>query len=376
MVESGARTGAVRLKNLQALRAVAALSVVIAHMANPEGFEQRWLAGNYSWLSPFDPAGNVGVDLFFVISGLIMVVTTSRTSSGTASAADFGYRRLVRIFPAYWVATLPVLALFLVAPGMVNSSQEHPPQILESLLLLPQPGLPLLLVGWTLTFELYFYLVFALSLLAPKPFRPVILLAWGVATVVCCLAFPETGNPWLALVSSPIALEFLFGAAVGCLVVRRLFIAPWVVAGAGVAAVVAALVLGGHLFPGTWYRVVPVGVLLAAVVYGLIGLEARDRLVAPRWLQTLGDASYSIYLYHVLFLGVLGRFVLARLPEGPVVHALALVFSLAVVIAGSLVAYRLIEKPLITLFRRRRPQVATDATPPLPTLEVESRPAS
>lgn len=360
-----------RLRNVQALRAVAALAVVLAHLGGTTGIEDTWLAGDYGWLRPLHLPGNAGVDLFFVISGLIMVVTAGRMAPGVGSAGTFLYRRTTRIYPAYWAATLPVLALFLVAPQMVNSSSSAPPRILESLLLLPQPGLPLLLVGWTLTFELYFYLVFSLALLLPPRRRALLLGAWGVVIVTLAFAFPTTTQPWLALVSAPLSLEFLFGAVVGWLILRHRFVSPVAVTVVGGAAAAAAIWWGGDAVGGGWYRAVVVGGLLAVFVYGVVGLEATDRLVAPRWLQALGDASYSLYLWHVLILAAMGRFLLSRLPDNAVVHALALVFTLAVVVAGSLVAYRLIERPLLRLFRGREKRTGQP-----PTSMAERTPAT
>ena len=78
-------------------------------------------------------------------------------------------RRLKRIYPIYWVVSLLVLAVFLVRPEFVNSHSAHPPDVLASFLLLPQAGLPLLAVGWTLTYEMYFYILFGLALLCRAP---------------------------------------------------------------------------------------------------------------------------------------------------------------------------------------------------------------
>ncbi|MBT0769820.1 acyltransferase [Kineosporia sp. J2-2] len=337
------------LRNVQALRGIAALAVVLAHISDPTGFENRWLAGEWNWTGFLHGPGQAGVDLFFVISGLIMVVTTNRLAAGDATARRFLMRRAVRIYPAYWLATAPILALFLVAPGMVNSSADDKPQVLASLFLLPQPGLPLLMVGWTLTFEMYFYLVFALILLLPARGRIPALVGWGVVTAALAGLFADSANPWLATVGAPIALEFLFGALVGGLIVRGRFVAPALFTLVGTAGAAAALAVDG--FPGTWYRAVPVGLCMAVVVYGVVGLEQRRDRVAPAWLQALGDASYSMYLWHVLVLTALGRVVLVRLPADPVVHAAALLFSVLMVVITSIIAYRVLEKPLTALLR-------------------------
>ncbi|MGS0685715.1 acyltransferase family protein [Nakamurella sp. GG22] len=344
----------VKLQNVQALRAVAALAVVLAHIGDPDGIENSWLQGEHRWLTAFDRPGNAGVDLFFVISGLIMFVTTSRLAAGAAGSRRFLVRRATRIYPAYWVATLPALMLFLIAPSMVNSSQEHAPRIFESLLLLPQSGLPLLLVGWTLTFELYFYLVFALTLLAPARLRLPLLIAWGMLTATLAVVLADSVNPWLGLISAPICLEFLFGAVVGWLVVSGRFLFPTAAAIVGGLSLGLAVWIGGDNFPGDWYRVVPAGALIAVFVYGMVGLEARGGYVAPRWLQKLGDASYSMYLWHVLILAGLGRFLLIRLPDNPVAHAVGLALAIGAVLIGSLLAYRFVEQPLLRLSRNGR----------------------
>ena len=346
------------LRNVQALRAVAALAVVFAHIGDSNGFEQRWLSGNRNWTGFASGAGQAGVDLFFVISGLIMVVTTHQSKGGGRTAKRFLQRRILRIYPAYWVATLPVLALFVVSPHMVNDSADARPQVLASLLLLPQPGLPLLLVGWTLTFEMYFYLVFALVLLLPRAGRFPALMGWGILTLTLAVVLAESPNPWLSTVGAPIALDFLFGAMVGQFVVRGLYRAPVWFTVAGGVGVVAATAFGP--FPGVWYRAVPVGLLLALVVYGIVGLEHDQRFVAPGWAQKLGDASYSMYLWHVLILTALGRFFWVHMPGAVWVHVLALLSSVFLVVVGSLLAYRWVEQPMTNLLR---PITATSPRP-------------
>lgn len=345
------------LRNVQALRGIAAVAVVAAHISDPAGIEKRWLPGDLNWTGPLHDPGQAGVDLFFVISGLIMVVTTRGHNGGIDCSRRFLLRRMVRIYPLYWLATAPLLVLFLTDPKMLNSSAEHLPRIPESLFLLPQPGLPLLMVGWTLTFEMYFYAVFASVLLVPRRGRLPALLLWGAVTIGAAAFFTDSTNPWMATVAAPIALEFLFGVLVGELISTDLPVPPlWLTVGAGAGAVVATTLAP---FPGTWFRAVPVGLLLAVTVHGVVALERRDRWVAPRWLQRIGDASYSMYLWHILLLGALGRLVLVRLPEGPVVHALALIIVLAVITVASLLLHRFVERPLTTWLRGLRPRLPT-----------------
>lgn len=343
------------LRNVQALRGIAATAVVVAHISDPAGVENRWLAGDQYWTGFLHRPGQAGVDLFFVISGLIMVLTTRRAVAGAGTARRFLLRRLIRIYPLYWLASAPLLLLFLARPALLNSSSDHPPRVVESLLLLPQPGLPLLMVGWTLTFELYFYVVFTGVLFLPRGARIPALGLWGALTVGLALLFAHSANPWLATVGAPVALEFLFGALVGALVdAERLPALPVLTLAAGTAATACAA-LGA--FPGTWFRAVPVGLLLAVTVHGLVRLEQLGRWVAPRWIQAVGDASYSMYLWHILLLSALGRVILIRLPEGPVVHAGALVLMIVLVPVVSLALHRRVEQPLTAWLRELHPAV-------------------
>jgi peptidoglycan/LPS O-acetylase OafA/YrhL len=359
------------LQNVQVLRAIAALMVVGAHLGGPTGFENKNLGG-YDFLHGFHQVGATGVDLFFIISGFIMVMTTSRVTHGVGGARQFIWRRITRIYPPYLVITAAIFAVYLVKPDLVNSSQETPPDILASFLLLPQAGLPLLLVGWTLVFEMYFYVIFALSLLVPKGAMPYILAGWAVATAA--LGFVASDNPFVVLAQSPLNFEFLLGAIVGAFAVRRRMPLPSVVA---VVGVVAALVVAVLLWNGTidiedsFVRVVTAGVACALIVYGLVGLEQAGRFVAPSGLARFGDYSYSLYLTHVLTLAVLGMVVRAILPINPATHILGLLLAVAACTGVGIAYYYAVERPLVRLFHRRPsapkpPPVAAPVAPPAP----------
>jgi peptidoglycan/LPS O-acetylase OafA/YrhL len=150
----------VKVQNVQALRGAAILLVVVYHTWTIE----RRYGGGPGLLSDWVAVGLSGVDLFFVISGFIMVTVTKSLVPGLTTATNFLYHRAARIYPIYWIYSLMLLPIFLVRPDMVNSSQGNQVDLLASFLLLPQRLLPLLQVGWTLVHEIYFYLIFALFL--------------------------------------------------------------------------------------------------------------------------------------------------------------------------------------------------------------------
>jgi exopolysaccharide production protein ExoZ len=262
-----------RLRSIDILRAFAACSVVLFH--SDPGFY----------------LGAAGVDLFFVISGFVI----ASVSAGRA-AADFLADRAARIFPLYWIALLPWI-LSAQANGSLDLAA-----LPADILLLPRVLVdtkPLLLLSWTLVFELLFYCSAAASIRlgSPKPAMAVF--------AVTMLAALATGSPQLKWVGSPIILEFLFGV-----LIYHASKTPRV----GTVALTAGLALlftspsiprNALDFTAAFGRMVHWGVPSGLIVYGLLTLEHRLKGVVADRLCWLGAASYSIYLFHPLPLGLM-----------------------------------------------------------------------
>jgi exopolysaccharide production protein ExoZ len=346
-------------RNVQALRAIAALLVVSLHVGNPLGFESH--LSRHPHLGALANVGYFGVDLFFIISGFIMVVVT-QGRGGLADARSFLYRRVVRIYPPVWIVEALVLVVYLADPRLIDSHSTIKPNLVDSFLLLPQAGEPLLLVTWTLVFEMYFYLVVAAALAAGRRrFFPT-LAAWGGFTAVLALALPRTMNPWLGLVSNPLSLEFLLGMVVGVLVCGNRFARPWVAVGLGAVIEVASFAAPWHGSNGPnagWIRFLE-AIPLALIVYGCIGLERRDRVIFPKALDAVGDASYAIYLWHIPVLAVLELAIARFYPLPSAAEAAAVVAGYVAVVATGLAVYRFVERPLLVRLQSR------DRKPPRP----------
>ena len=138
-----------QLRTIQMARGVAANLVVFSHLFF---VESKYTAAGV--LPAFTLYGIAGVDLFFVLSGFIMVAVAGRD----IGPIEFLWRRATRVYPTYWLISLAVLAVAIVAPAIVNSSIQVPISLWRSFLLIPDRTLPLLAVGWTLVHEMYFYL--------------------------------------------------------------------------------------------------------------------------------------------------------------------------------------------------------------------------
>lgn len=359
--QAPARSG---FAGVQMLRGLAASGVVLFHLLP---FEAKYLGGGQ--LVPGAAVlGQAGVDVFFVISGFIVTVSTAPGSgrgheAGLAGAAGFLRRRLWRIYPTYWVYFALLLAVYLVAPGVMNHAEAEQPSLLASFLLLPSSAPPLLLVAWTLTFELYFYLVFAL-LLATVPRRRLglALLGWAAATILLRLALPAPRAPLADLAFNPLNLEFIAGCAIGLWGPRARPRLGAGIAAAGPAGAVLLVWLVGAATPFTsiWLRVALMGGLAAVLLCGVVAWEVPGVSRVPAPLRRLGDASYSLYLSHLLAIGAVGllwRHALAVLPapagQTTDLHLLALATAGLAALAVGWASYRLVERPLAD--RRNRP---------------------
>ncbi|HEY6816342.1 MAG TPA: acyltransferase [Croceibacterium sp.] len=294
------------LVNVEILRFVAAFLVLVEHLL--QAFDRGYVHTG-DLVSPVPLLWRSGVDIFFVISGFIMLhVTTGHFGSG-ASAREFLARRVIRIVPMYWLFTTAMIAAALVLPGRVNNATLDPVHVILSYFFIPWPrpdgGLqPPLGPGWTLNYEMFFYAIFAAGLL----FRRTVGLAFIGATFLLAIAigqlFGSSLGPFVFW-THPMILEFLFGIALGAVFARGVrlgFAARILLIGAGLA-------LGSYAeinefsFQTRWlWAGVPALLIAAGVILGSEFPDGRAR----RWLILGGGASYVLYLSHLFTLKVIG----------------------------------------------------------------------
>ncbi len=342
-----------KIVGIQALRGIAACGVVLCHLT---GFETKYLAGHSILPSSFR-FGMVGVDLFFVLSGFIMTSMSLGKFSRPGEAGRFLKRRFLRVYPIYWAWSVPVLVLFLMRPDMVNSSHGRP-DVLRSFLLLPQEHLPLLLVAWTLVYEIFFYLLFSAGLRwLRETDLPWALGGWA-AVVIAGNWLVMTGktDPLLGLMFSPLLLEFMMGCVVALCVSRlngtAAIVALTLGTGGFVVGTIIYLIHGGW-FPSDWDRTLVYGTSSAMLLAGLVSWERVQGRPILRSLAGLGDASYSLYLSHVPVIAVAGLVCRHLLPTAlPAAHFAALSATFVVALLAGFVSFRLIETPLLRLSHR------------------------
>ena len=327
-------------------------------------------------LPQFFDGGISGVDFFFVISGFVMVLTTRGRHGKPKEVAKFLWNRFFRIYPTYWAYYLALVPVVLFLPGFINASQGGQVDFVSSFFLLPTEIFPILLVAWTLTCELWFYVVFAVILFLPERWLIAALSVWFVALVAINWMGPISANPYLELPTNAMAIEFIFGGVIA-LLFRRINVV--IAAIAGLAGVAVVIVLGtpvpADLYAGPGLeRPFTLGVGYALILLSITALEHRFGGVGVfRRFTVLGDMSYSVYLGHILVLSLLGR-VWAAVSAPFAANLFAVIvwwfLTLAIVLVVGYLSYRLIERPVMALSKRWRVKVfpptprPVDATAP------------
>lgn len=336
-------------KLIQILRALAAL-MVVAHHATIMLWQREHLPVR-TWFN-----GASGVDLFFVISGFVMTVSSAPLSGASHPARTFLARRLERVVPMYWLVTTAKVAVLLLVPALGLNALGTWGHVLASYLFIPSVNAqgalePVVIVGWTLNFEMAFYVLFALAL--GLRFKPLFVAG---PVLVAAFLWPLTVTPLgpgvFRFFEATLPLEFLLGVGLAMALphVRR---APWPV---GLLLVVAGLwpLLLWDAPNFSWWRGLQWGPAALAVVAGALILEARWGARSPRWMLELGDASYSIYLIHTFTLPVAGILLVrfGHLWAGEI--AVALGFTMLLSAAAGEATYRLVERPITAWFKGRR----------------------
>ena len=345
-----------KFANVQGLRAIAALLVFGLHLNLLEG---RFTGSSY--LDIFSPIGNWGVDLFFVISGFVMITSTWQDFATPGVSWKFFMRRLTRIYPPYLAILIPIALLYFRAPNMVNGAQAIKPDVIASFLLLPQHGFGLLIVAWTLVYEMFFYVVFALVLIFRRRYCLPLMAIWAVTTLVASIAVRPLHNVYLDTYANPLMIDFVIGVFAGYLITVRgvPFVLPSLAL--GIAGLIAAdlFYVGFDAAHGLheYLRFLLVGVPVALFFLGVVGLETRYGWTFPGWMIVIGNASYSLYLWHApltVFVGRLSGSHQSALHNG-FIHALWLAAVAAFVVGASILLYYAIERPLLRAFSRHRP---------------------
>ena len=365
-----------KLPYIQLLRAFAALCVVAFHAQSDAAAVAAGLGMEFArselfpWLA--------GVDIFFVISGFIMVYASSRWFGSARAPRAFLAHRIARIVPLYWATTIAYLVVLLVTPGLLNSEYLAPYFVLASFLFIPAArpdGLvqPFYSLGWTLNYEMFFYCLFAICLAFPLRRAVPILLGALMLIVSLGKAFAPFPPP-LAFWTDPIILEFAFGVALGWASVEGFFFRRPIRLGlalAGLVLLAIDLTRPGVLpaLPRPLAFGVPAALLVASA--GLVSSPSRrSENLLVRGGVILGDASYALYLLHPFVIRAL-RELAMRTPIGGLADPWGFVMvAVLLAVAAAAVVNRIFERPVT---RAARQLLAPAANPSLGSFAGEHK---
>jgi peptidoglycan/LPS O-acetylase OafA/YrhL len=349
-----------RLFNIQIARAIAALMVVVEHareqtVSHPiDGMPSLWLPGGSTWSS--------GVDIFFIISGLIMVYTNRDRFENARNIPTFIWHRIARVAPTYWLFTIGMILSSIVFKDSVRNGPGDAWHVISSFLFIPAPRPdgelhPVLGLGWTLNYEFEFYICFSLALAFP---RRIGLIGLTVALAVLSSLHSVATSPALQFWSDPIILEFLLGVGLGLLLIGGQQIGT--LPALALAIVGYVLLFAFHRAEAGELRTIITGIPSAMIV---ASLALSSQRAWPKLLTKIGDASYAMYLCHPFCLNI-ATILWKRLhlpPNNILFFCLEIVLSLV----AALCIYEFVEQPLINFILGRSRGKA--ATPEMPSSE-------
>lgn len=352
-----------KLKGVEALRGIAAMLVVAVHASHMLGIRHPQAFGQF-W-----DFGRAGVDFFFVLSGFIITYIHINDLGRAHTFPSFWTKRLLRIFPVYWIITaLFGLLLFLSpTPGRLEQNFAH---IVFSALLLPEAADPILGVGWTLRHELLFYTLFS-TVLLQRQFGMALLAAWGLG-ILWNMGFQLwSGTPYFNGLAGQILfrgfnIQFFFGIAVAFVVRSGTVWRPPMLAILGSVGFIATGLYEsyGQSVMHEWpIRNLAYAASAMLVLYGVATLDKTWPTRVPALAVRLGAASYTIYLIHIPVLIVL-EFGLRsvrnaiEIPSEPI-FLVAVAVTAIIGIAFS----EAVEQPLLRLGRRTYDKRSKGAVP-------------
>lgn len=366
-----------KLGTIQLLRGLAALMVVFGHYCG-------YLNGVYSDpnLGPkLFPNAAFSVDVFFIISGFIMVYSTNRILK--RPVLDFFIKRAFRIYPVYYLVLSLTILLYYIDYNswsfFGDIASIH--TIIKSFLLIPLDisaqapfyGYSLVQTAWTLSYEIYFYIVFGLSMMMSVKYRSIICITI-IITLCILIQFTLTNNvttyPYdatfnrqsilsnILFISNPIVLDFIVGVIIGEIYLKTkdnfwnktgvYYIALGMVVFSA-NAWLSTFGSGHGLF---WKNGILSGGVSAFLFCGLLYIDKYHKLKLPTWVYYFGAISYSLYIVHIplqiIFEKLQLHLMAIPLDNGFVKFISMIVFAIYV----SAILHRFVEKPFIKISRK------------------------
>ncbi|MBK5960168.1 hypothetical protein CCR97_18440 [Rhodoplanes elegans] len=296
--------------------------------------------------------GSSGVGLFFVISGFVMILSSQKLLLCANGWKTFALRRLSRIVPIYWMATTAKVIAMLVAAHHVLHAEFDLPFIIRSYFFVPSYNpldrtiQPILGVGWTLVFEMFFYILFTLALfwkLRPIKFIGIIILFVSAGSVFREAMLSMERFPVFYFLLDTVMLNFLFGMVLGELYQRKRLLGPTTALFAVVLGMLSIVFDVFSIAGGPVPSIISIGLASFFVLWGCASIEQSRRLTIPVIFVFLGAASYSTYLFHPLLAPIVPVLFKKLGLENP---WLAVLCSILFALSATSLIYQYVERPI------------------------------
>lgn len=352
-VNKSIRDSQPKLAGIEAGRGIAAIMVVLFHatgiMNLPKYFSTEPLNGFFNF-------GYAGVDFFFVLSGFIILFIHFDDIEKKGVFGSYVRKRFLRIYPIYWVVSFLVIAALFFIPSIGPVPDAS--YIIQSLLLIPQNTMPLVIVAWTLTHEIFFYIIFGF-IIYRRNLGLFIIGAWFLGILTSAI-FDLKFNYFFNFIFSINNIGFFLGMAIA--LAARSFNnihQPRLIAAVGIILFLATGMLNVYsmlLFPK--FFTVLYAISSSLIIFGLVISEREHRFNIKKWFALLGASSYSIYLIHFLALSFFIK-ILKKLNIEHVISINVIFFILVIAVTLTGILFHiLIEKPLLAkLMKKKHPNV-------------------
>ncbi|NGM89529.1 acyltransferase, partial [Parapusillimonas sp. SGNA-6] len=304
-----------------------------------------YFQGNhYPFLDFFASLGKYGVDFFFILSGFI--INYSNSSKSDNHTVKFIKNRIIRIYVPYLPIGITLYFLYLVLPSLSQNPRDI--SWITSFTLFPH-GSPALAVAWTLSFEMFFYLIYSLCIVNKK-FWHLFLFFWVGAILGIQSTGVEFDAPFFQLVFSYYNLEFILGYILSLLIVNNVLFNKNIV-GVAIILFLIGFILSKYydFLPYSFYINSVFSLFSFFLIYYSITYKSI-RLNKGNVLMLIGNSSYSLYLVH----GPLHAFIERYLPktESLIIYVIYIVFVSAICLIAGYIYYFIFEKKCIQALRK------------------------
>jgi len=327
------------LQNIQMLRAFAAILVIMHHTLP----HYKAMGGNLTWVTHISTWGFVGVDIFFIISGFIMAYTTFSKERTILNAVTFFKHRFFRIFLGYWPFFLAMITIIFIS----NPNKLSTLDILGSFFLINANMFQLVLpVSWSLSYELYFYFLFLFTFLFSIKHLYILIPSFILGILFLVLYSYFTPTLPQSFFYSPFLLEFFAGVLL--YMYKKYLMKIWILPLSVLLMLFSYWYGITHETKNGIYRVVTFGTGAFLMVLIALIMETKNLYQSHKYFTILGDASYTLYLSHLIILELFWMLGLRGLFQSstPVLPLLGLALILLLCILFSILYYQKIEKPL------------------------------